>query len=323
LGDDVQLRPAILAALLSLTLAACGRPDASGLYLSTADRQVTLIQLAQTRDGVVTGRLEDVSIGPDGIVNDQSTRLDGAASHHDLVFKSSGAGFGGLGASGSFTHGGIELSGKGFELKARRSTLEDYRSILTRLRSKAAAQRQGIVEAQARRAELAVQSAAIQDAPDKAARIDAATVQLRDAAAKLDAGVQGAPDFGQRSADNTARLAKMAQRAPGLSERDRNQAIASANQVIVGTNQIAVARSQYAIPLNQIVQQGSPLATEVQRFCGSAQAQALARPCAQATAAATDFQSAVVHGVTVFNGYKRAIQDDLSRQDQMVRKMGG
>jgi hypothetical protein len=49
------------------------------------DRQVTLVQLVETKDGNVTGRLEQVSIGTNGIVSDQATAVDGAASQHDLI----------------------------------------------------------------------------------------------------------------------------------------------------------------------------------------------------------------------------------------------
>jgi hypothetical protein len=312
----VDLRPALAVVLAALALAACGRPDASGIYLAKSDRQVTLVQLAQTKAGAVAGRLETVSIGPGGRIDDQSMTLAGSASRRDLTLRPAG---GGLDVTGSFSREGLELNSKTPAVKARRANLQDFQSAVARLEHVAAAERRRATDAEAKQADAAAQAAPIQNAADKAARIDGATAELRIDAAKLNAGVAGAPDFAQQAAQNTARITRMAQ----MASRDRNQALASANQIIVLTNQIEVARSQYATGLNRIVQRGAPLATEVQRFCESPEAAKFTRPCAEATAAATDFQSALVHAVVVFNGAKRAIQLDLARQNEMARKMGG
>jgi hypothetical protein len=317
-GDRVALRTALLIAAAAAALAACGRPDASGLYLSRSDRAVTLVQLGQTRDGAVRGRIEAVSIGPGGQIDDRSTALDGTAAQHGLTFRSAGAA-----VSGTFSHDALALNGPGLALTARRSSLKDYQAAVARLESAAAAERKRASDAEARQADAAVQTEAVAAAPDKAARIEAATAELLDDAAKLNAGVADAPDFGQQAAQVTAQIVQLAQRAPRLSGADRRQAIASANQLVLGASQIEVARSQYAVRLNQAVRRGAPLATEVLRFCGSAPAATLAGPCAKASAAATQYQSALVHAVVVFGGYKRAIQLDLARQNELVRKIGG
>ena len=300
----MDLRPVLVIVLGATALAACGRPDASGLYLAKSDRQITWVQLSQTKDGAVGGRLEQISIGPGGLIDEQATPLDGTAANHDLMLKPIGA--------GSFSHDSLELNGKTLTVKARRASLKDFQTAMARLEHAAAAERRRVTEAQARQAASAVQAEGIATAPDKAARIDAVAAELVIDAAKLNAGVAGAPDFALEAAQNTARMAKM---APGQA--------ASANPLIVSTNQIEVARTQYAAALNQTAQRGAPLATEVLRFCGSAQAAPLAGPCAKASAAATDFQAALVHAVVVFTGAKRAIQADLFSQNEMLRKMGG
>lgn len=288
---------AILALLLPLT--ACGRPDASGVYLAKAERRLTLIQLVQARDGAVTGRVETVSIGPDGLVSDESRPLDGAAAGRDLAFSSSGVTLGAL--------------------TAQRSSLKDYQAALKALQSRAVAQRRGLAEAEGEQADLAAKAATLGDGPDRTARLDAAAAALRGDAEKLGAGVDAAPDFAQRSAQNTTRMEKLAATAG----HDRGQALASASQLIVDTNQAAVARARYVAPLNQIIRRSAPLASEVQNVCGSDRAQALSAPCAGAAAAATGFQSALVRAVALFSGQKRAIQDDLARQNAMLQKMGG
>ena len=46
----------------ALALSACARPDASGIYLAKSDREAAMIQLVQTGDGAVTGRVEVVQM---------------------------------------------------------------------------------------------------------------------------------------------------------------------------------------------------------------------------------------------------------------------
>jgi hypothetical protein len=307
----------------ALVLASCGRPDASGVYLSKSDRQAALIQLVQNKDGVITGRVEVIAIGPGGTVNIESANLDGAASNHDVVFKPATAWLGGVSASGSFKGDRLIISRNGSEVTARKASLDQFQKAVAQLKAKAAEERHLVAEAQAKQAAQAAQASAFQDAADKATKLQQATVELQADAAKLNEAVSAAPDFGQRSADNTARIVKMAQLAPTLSNGDRSRLAVSADQIIVGTNQIDVARTQYAIGLNQIVARAAPIATAVERFCDTPQANEFGQLCAQAKAAATDFESAVVHGSSVFKGYKQTVQTQLSRQSQIARKIGG
>jgi hypothetical protein len=304
-------------------LASCGRPDASGVYLSKSDRQATLIQLVQNKDGAVTGRVEVISVGPGGAMNDESATFDGAASNHDLVFKPTSAWFGGLGASGSFSGDTLTIKRGGAEVTVRKASLADFQKAVSLLKARARQERRQMVEAQAAQAAQAIQAAPIEDAGDKAGRLERATAQLQADAAKLDEGVSSAPDFGRQSALNTAKIMQMARTAQSLRGAERERLIASANQVVVETNQVDVARSQYAIGLDQIVQRASPVATEVQRFCDTPDAAPFGAPCARAKAAATRFESALVHGSTVLKGYKQTIQTELAHQNEMVQRMGG
>ncbi|MGZ3347197.1 MAG: hypothetical protein ACXU82_21380 [Caulobacteraceae bacterium] len=304
-------------------MASCGRPDASGVYVSTSARQATLIRLDQTKDGAVAGRVEVISLGPGGVLNDESATFDGAASNHDLAFKPTSTWFGGRGASGRFSGDTLTINRGGAEVTARKASLGDFQKAVSQLKARAAEERRQMVEAQARQAAQTAQATAIGDAGDKAGRLERATADLRADAARLDEGVSAAPDFGRRSVENTARIAQMARSAPSLARADRDRLIASANQVIVDTNQVDVARSRYAIGLDPIVQRASPLATEVQRFCDTPEAAPFGTPCARAKAAATGFESALVHASTVLKGYKQTIQTELARQNEMVRRMGG
>lgn len=299
-----------------ILVASCGRPDSSGVYVSKSDRDASLIELTQTKDGGVTGRVEVVSIGADGTVNDESKSFDGVASNHRLALKPAGAG---LGVSGSFSRDTLTISRNGAPLKARKASLGDFQKAVAQLRAKAAGQRRLFAERQADRAPGAVEASDIKDAT----KLGQAVTDLEDDAVRLDQGASSAPDFGRRSAENTARIAQMVRAAPTLSGPERQRLVASANQVIVETNQIDIARSQYAIGLDEIVQRASPVAMQVQRFCDTPQAAQLGPQCRRAKAAATGFESALVHGSVVLKGYKQTIQTELARQNDMVRRIGG
>lgn len=307
----------------ALLLASCGQPDASGIYLATSDRRVTLVQIVETKDGGLTGRLEQVSVDADGTVKDQTIPLDGAASNHDLMFKPTSVWFGGLQASGTFSSDRLTLTGTGFTLEAARSSLENYQLAVAHLQSVAVGDRQRIAVMRADQAAQAASVQAARDLADKVASIEAATAQLRNDTAKMNSSVAACPDFGKQSAANTDRIGKMMRIAPTLSDVDRNQLVVAANQVEVGTNQIEVARSQYAIELNQIVLDAAPLVEQLQRACAASQGSQFAQPCVGGNAAAADFQASLARGRNAFVGYKQAVQNELNRQSEMIQRMGG
>ena len=269
------------------------------------------------------GRVEVMAIGPGGAVDIQSATLDGAASNHEVTFKPASAWLGGAGESGSFTRDSLTISRDGSQVKARKASPGDFQKAVAQLKAKAAEERHQAAEAQATQAAQTAQASSFEDASDKAAKLQAATAGLRADVARLNDAVSTAPDFGRQSADNTARIAQMAQSAPTPSKADRSRLAAAANQVLVETNQIDVARTQYAGGLNQIVARTAPVATAVERFCDTPQATPFGQPCAQAKAAATDFESALVHAATVFEGYKQTVQTQLTRQSQIAQKFGG
>ena len=311
------------AAIAALTLASCGRPDASGVYLSQSDRETALVQIVQARDGTITGRIETFDIGPGGVVNGQTITLDGAASRHDLLLKPTSAWFGGSSATGRFTRDSLTLSHAGRDLQARRASPDDYQKAVARLQARATTERRRAAEAGFQRAEQQAQATTIADAADKNGRMSAATVELRNAADRLNRGVEAAPDYGRQAADNTAKIEQLARLAASAAAAGRGPLGVQANQVRVATDQIEAARSQYAIGLEAILQQGSPVSTDVLRFCDSAGGAPFAGSCGPAKAAATSFQSALVRAVTVFRGYKQTIQTELLRQGEIAKRIGG
>jgi hypothetical protein len=319
----MKSRIAGCAALAPLILVGCGRPDASGIYLSASAHEVALVQLVQTKEGTITGRLEDVSVDGQGNVHDQTTNIDGAASGHDLMLKPASALLGGLNATGSFDGGGLSLTGDGFSLKAQRASLEKYQDARSNVEQLASTQRRHLAEERQKEADAAAQVQAATDAAQRNAALEAAAYQLNFDASKLSSAVAGAPNFTERAAANTARISKMIEIAPSLSAAQRNNLTVSANQVVVGTNHVEVARAQYAIGLDQIVQQARPLAEQVERFCSSPAGTQFSLPCAKATDAVNNLKNAVASGASTFGGYKQSVQDELKRQAAMIERMSG
>ena len=181
---------------------------------------------------------------------------------------------------------------------------------LAALRAKAAASRgqeRMAEQVQQQQADQEAHAQAIADSADKAGRLKAVAAVLNDAAAKLDAGVTAAPDYGAEAVANTARLTALpvAQRA------------AEGSQILAATNQIDQARGQAASALTRIAQSASPVATDVHDFC-AAPPLAFAAPCRDAAAAATAFDTALVHASTVFKGYKLAIFAELQSQGALI-----
>jgi predicted small secreted protein len=187
------------------------------------------------------------------------------------------------------------------------------------LQLKAAAERRLTADAEASRADAAARAQPIRDAT----ALQSASEELKGDAAKLDAGVEAAPDFGRQAADNTTRLEQLAASAPTLPGQARAQLAVSASRLIVGTGQVDAARAQYATGLDRIVRAASPLATEVRELCGSPEGSRLGRPCAEAEAAAIEFDRSLVHASVVLKGYRQTIQTELERQNALVQKIGG
>lgn len=312
---------AIMYICTALLLSSCGRPDASGIYVAASDREAVLVQLVETKDGNVTGRMEAVSIGPNGVVSYRSAPIDGAASDHDLMFKPASVWYGGLSETGTFSSSGLTLNGSGSTLNAQRSDLNNYRAAVAHIQSIAAVERQRIADLRAQQAARTAQQAA-RNVSEKIAAVEAATAQVHNDTTKMDAGIANCPDFGKRSAMNTERIAKMLRIAPTLSGLNRSQLAVQASQIEVDTNQIEVARSQYAIALNQVVQDAAPLAQRLQQFCNAPHDTQFDQSCVGANSAAADFQAALSRGRNSFNGFKQAIQLELDRQSAMIQRMG-
>jgi hypothetical protein len=182
------------------------------------------------------------------------------------------------------------------------------------LQAQAHSERLQAAKTQAVAAAATAKALSVTAAGDKAAALRAAEAALRDDGAKLDAGVQAAPDFGAQALANTARLRALI--------AARGQA-AAASQILLDTNALDVARTRYAIGLNPLVEAGVPVDDDLRRFCGSPEAAPFAAPCAEALTAATAFEQSQVHAAVVFKAYKETVRGELASQTELVKTVGG
>jgi hypothetical protein len=285
--------------------------DASGLYVAVAERSVSLIQLVQSPDGKLTGRVQESTITPAGTINEISAHADGSIAGHDLVLRPESVWYGGVEASGTVSGDKLTLAGTGFTLTAVRSSFKEYQDAVEHLRSVAATEHQHIAVAQAAQAEA-----------DKRITIMQAANQLRVDAAKLINDIDHSPNFGQQAAANTARIAKMLRASSTLSSDERSQLTSDANQIESNTNEIEAARSEYAFRLNQIIQDAGLAATGLQKTCATPQMPQFAVQCKEASSALTAFQAAVTHGQQTFTPYKKQVQSELNRQAYLIQRLG-
>lgn len=124
--------------VIAVALAGC-RSSASGVYVQVSDHAVSMIQLVQSKDGRLSGGIEDVRIAADGSISDHSNAIEGAADGSQLVLRSTGI----LGAlspnlGGALKDGGLELTWPGGQASYRRSSLQAFANERGKLERRAA-----------------------------------------------------------------------------------------------------------------------------------------------------------------------------------------
>lgn len=312
-----------LALGLSLLLAACGKPDASGIYVATTDSRVTLVQLVQAQDGKLTGRLEESTMGVDGTVTTKEAMVDGSVSGNELMLRPASAWFGGIQASGTISGSKLTLTNKNDTLTADRSSLEEYQEAVAKLKGNAGQKQQEVAETKAQAAEYQARFDAANALADKKSQLADLASKLNDYASKLDEGVSRSPNFAKLAMANTARIAQLVQRANGQSDMARSQLAVAANQIEVDTNQIDIARSQYADGLNDIVNAAREAAGSIGSLCGSTPPSQLQAACSQANAATNSFKAAVTRATKNFSPYKQQVQAEIDKQSALSQRVDG
>jgi hypothetical protein len=296
---------------LSVLVASCGgKPDASGIYLAATDADAAMIQLVQSQDGHVTGRIEVMAANARGVIQTKNADLDGSVSGHDLMLRPASVWFGGIQASGTFAGSKLTLTRNGETVEAKRSSLEAYQAAVNHLKETARRRHLAFVALQNQRR--------IADVVTQVGNIAA---NLRSDTAKLTDGLSRSPNFAQLAAGNTNRIEKMVKRAPSLNDLQRNQLSVDANQVEVETNQIEITRSQYAIKLNDLVEDASQNMKALDQLCAVTQPSPMTSVCGEAKAAASSFKAVVEKGNSTFTPYKQNVQNELDKQNALSQRI--
>ena len=131
------------AIILASTPASCGRPNLSGIYIATKEREVTLVQLVDAGDGHLNGRIESVMLAPGGQVTDQAVALEGTSAKNEITLLLKPVSFlqAGITATGTVAGDQLTLTGRGFSLNAAKSDLKRYQSAVAKLQADAGAER--------------------------------------------------------------------------------------------------------------------------------------------------------------------------------------
>ena len=149
-GPLPSMRRGIAAAgLIALTaLSACGPPHISGTYLSRGPNQVSLVQLVETPDHRLTGRVEDFAAGADGAIRNDVLALDGAADGADLTVMLKPVAFveAGVTASGKVDGDTLTWSARGGTVSLRRGDLAAYQQAVNAISTRAAGLREAKLE---------------------------------------------------------------------------------------------------------------------------------------------------------------------------------
>ena len=312
-----------LALGLSLLLAACGKPDASGIYVATTDSRVTLVQLVQAQDGKLTGRLEETIIGVDGTITTKEAMVDGSVSGNELMLRPASAWFGGIQASGTISGNKLTLTNKNDTLTADRSSLQKYQEAVTKLKGDAGQRQTEVAETKAQAAEYKARLDAAHELAEKKAKLVDLASKLNEYASKLDEGVSRSPNFSKLAKANTARIAQLVQRARGQSDMARSQLAVAANQIEVDTNQIDIARSQYADGLNEIVNAARDAAGSIGGICGSPPPTQLQSACGEANATTNSFKGAIGRATKNFSPHKQQVQAEIDKQSTLSQQVDG
>jgi hypothetical protein len=224
------LRP---LALFGLVVAAPAYADGiSGTYVEKASDGAVLVQVVQTSDGHLTGRLEMIALRPSGELVDMNALITGASDGHTLVISVQPTNVSMPSRTISGTVDGTLMSLKGGldlpDLSLTKSDAAEFNAQVAILRDKAGQINRERVESEARQRQVQAQT-------DLLARLNKLTQDMLMMANASDAQLEKFPPIQQRYRTITGLMS-------GALSRE---------QSIIGDGQASVARSQVAIAINQ------------------------------------------------------------------------
>lgn len=307
----------IAAVLAALSVVSCGERDNSGVYVSVADQGLALVQIVQTKDGHISGRIESLTIGPDGSIKNEKASLDGAASKQDLLFKPVSGWLGGVSATGKVSGNTLTVVGNGSVFQAKRSDISKYQAQVAELQTKAAGVRKQIADAAIAEA---MQAKLTQDA-NRSSGLKQAASEVRDYVTRIGAGLKATPDFTAQVEEKTTQIEQIARRGGAPIQRDGNRV--AANGVMIETRGIVLSFQNYGRQMQQIVDRGRSFSQMIGKFCASPEGKSFPQECADGAAAAADFEKAVKGASDVFNGHQLGLTRELQKQEAIIGQMRG
>lgn len=84
-GDDMRVSKVAVTAMLMLWAGANAFADISGLYLRGSPTRLEAVQIVETSDGQLTGRIESYTVGESGKISPNSVGFDGSVSKQQFV----------------------------------------------------------------------------------------------------------------------------------------------------------------------------------------------------------------------------------------------
>jgi hypothetical protein len=137
-----------LVATALMLLSSCRSQHVSGTYIASTPTDVTLLQLVETPDHHVTGRMEDFASAADGTINNVVMRVDGAVdgSELTLIMKPLAFAEAGITASATLGFNSLTLAARGSTVTLQRSDLSAYQEAVNSIASNAARARQAKYE---------------------------------------------------------------------------------------------------------------------------------------------------------------------------------
>lgn len=306
-----------IAALLAL-LSGCGKPDHSGVYVFATEREVTMVQIVQSEDGQVTGRVQSDTINQDGTIARSDAAIDGAISGNELVLKPTSPWFGGINASGAFEGDTLTLTAEGGSMSAKRTSLSDFQRRADGLKAIAADKRRELAAVQARSESEREEKLAQRNLIDRAELVSQRVIEIRSGTVRLSTAIEKAPDFAGAAATNTAKIGRLARTAPTLSDVPRGQLSVAAHQIEIQTNQILIQRDQYAANLSQMSDQIARKVAQVSQICTPPISPQLVNPCTDAEQATRGFQTVYERARSTFKPLKTRIEAELREQQRLL-----
>lgn len=238
---------------ICLVLVACAQPSMTGTYAAKDAGGLVMVDLVQSENGALTGRLEALSVKPDGQVSDDTAGLTGMRDKDAVSLSIKANSFLSVTKqlSASIDGGSLTVTFPGASaLKLDRVSMSQFVADATALRT-AAAEKAKQVMAQQQAAEAARKAGAQLQADEQ--RRHSEQEQLADYLPKLAGAMDGFAASASRLNESGPKVvASYDHVTKGMEELlTREQSVAGQDRYVVMRGQMSVALSQRSIGTDQ------------------------------------------------------------------------